>query len=182
MVKLFTDRLIIRDPVFSDLQNHHELISNNNVMRYTQKMKPDSIEDSKKELLKAIEEAKLADRKLYTLIIENKITNEFIGEIGYKVSQDTPYGKLINLWYLIKEEYWNNGYTTEALKHLIKYAFEENNVYRISTGCIKENIGSEKVMIKGGLKKEAELREYVFHEGKLKDWVDYGLLKKEWKE
>ncbi|MDR2718951.1 MAG: GNAT family N-acetyltransferase [Treponema sp.] len=182
MVKLFTERLIIRDLTIDDLENHHKLISNNNVMKYLQDIKTNSIEESKENLLKAINDIKSEDRKLYFFLIEDKFINEFIGEIGYTVIKNTLYGKLVHLGYFIKEKYWNKGYVTEALKRVIEFAFEEDNVYRISTGCIKENVGSEKVMQKNGFIKEAEYKEYILHEGKLKDRVEYRLLKNEWKK
>jgi len=180
MIKLFTSKLIIRDSVIDDLQNHHELLTNDNVMRYSLKIRSNNIETSKQDLLKQIEEAKLINRQIYSLIIENKNSGEFIGEIGYRVTQDTPYGKLVIMGCLIKEECWNNGYATEASKSLIEYMFEENDVYRISAGCIKENIGAVKALERCGLKKEGEYKEYCFHEEKLKDWLEYGLLKNEW--
>jgi ribosomal-protein-alanine N-acetyltransferase len=64
----------------------------------------------------------------------------------------------------------------------LEYAFIENNVYRFIGECIKENIGSEKVMIKCGFIKEAEFKEYVLNENKLKDGVQYRLLKYEWEK
>ena len=70
---------------------------------------------------------------------------------------------MVHLGYFILAKYWNNGFTTEALKRVVEFAFEENNVYRISTGCVKENIGSEKVMLKNGFIKEAEYKEYIFN-------------------
>jgi ribosomal-protein-alanine N-acetyltransferase len=180
MIKLYTDRLIIRDPVLDDLETHHELISNNTVMRYLQDIKTNTLEESKENLLNSIRERDSNDRKCYFFRIEDKNTNEFIGEIGYTVLQNTPYGKFVHLGYFIKKEHWNKGYVTEAVKRVMEYAFEENNVYRINTGCTKENAGSEKVMQKCGLIKEAEFQEYVLHEGKLKDRVEYRMLKNEW--
>ena len=155
--------------------------SDNNVMVYLQDIKTNSIEESKENILKAINDINSKSRKYYFFVIENKIANEFIGEIGYTVTKDTHYGKLVHLGYFIMEKYWNNGFTTEALKRVIEFAFEENNVYRVSTGCVKENIRSEKVMQKNGFIKEAEYKEYIYHEGKLKDRVEYRLLKYEWK-
>ena len=182
MINLFTERLIIRDLNINDLENHHEILSDNKVMYYLQDIKTNSIEESKENLLQAINDINSKDRRFYFFLIENKNTKEFIGEIGYTVTNDTIYGKLVHLGYFIKEKYWNNGFTTEALKRVIEFAFEENNVYRISTGCVKENISSEKVMQKNGFIKEAEYKEYVYHDGKLKDRVAYRLLKKEWKK
>jgi len=180
MTKLLTNRLVLRDHIIEDLKTHHELISNNNVMRYLQDIKTNNIEESKQNLQNCIDDSLSTDRKFYFFRIENKITNEFIGEIGYTVMQNTPYGKLVHLGYFIFEKYWNKGFVTEALKRIIEFAFIENNVYRIHIGCFKENIGSERVMQKCGFTKEADFKEYTLHEGKLKDRVEYRLLKNEW--
>jgi ribosomal-protein-alanine N-acetyltransferase len=150
-------------------------------MRYLPDIRTKDIEESRKNLITSIEEANSSNRRLYFLRIENKTTKEYIGEIGYTVKKDTQFGKIVDMGYFIKEKYWGRGYTTEALKKVIEYAFEMDNVYRISTCCIKENIGSEKVMIKCGMTKEAEYKEYQLHENKLKDRVEYRLLKHEWK-
>ena len=53
-------------------------------------------------------------------------------------------------------------------------------VYRVTTGCLAENIGSEKVMIKCGLIKEAEHLDWEWHDGKMKTRLEYRLLKNEW--
>jgi ribosomal-protein-alanine N-acetyltransferase len=182
MVQLYTERLIIRDHVLDDLTEHHELLSDEKSMRYLPEIKTKNLNESKANLLKSIEEAGSKDRKLYFFRIENKNTKEYIGEIGYTATKETPFGKIVDMGYFIKEKHWGKGYTTEALKRVIEYAFEDDNVYRISTGCIKENKGSEKVMIKSGMIKEAEYKEYQLHENKLKDRVEYILLKHEWKK
>jgi ribosomal-protein-alanine N-acetyltransferase len=181
MVKIFSDRLIIRDLSIDDLENHHELISDNTVMKYLQDIKTNNINESKENLMKAINNIESNNRKYYFFVIEDKIINKFIGEIGYTKIKNTPFGKLVRMGYFIKQKYWNKGYTTEAVKRVIEYAFNENNVYRIGIGCNKENIYSEKKKKKCGFIKEAEFKECVFHDGKLKDRVEYRLLKKEWK-
>lgn len=68
----------------------------------------------------------------------------------------------------------------KAFKKVLEYAFTENDVYRVTTGCWAENIGSEKVMIKCGLIKEAEHLDWEWHDGKMKTRLEYRLLKNEW--
>jgi ribosomal-protein-alanine N-acetyltransferase len=160
---------------------HHELLSDEKSMRYLPNIKTENLNESRKNLVKSIEEADSKDRKLYFFRIENRTTKEYIGEIGYTAVKATPFGKMVDMGYFIKEKYWGKGYTTEALKRIIEYAFEDGDVYRISAGCIKENKGSERVMVKCGMVKEAEYKEYQLHENKLKDRVEYRLLKHEWK-
>ena len=182
MIQLFTDRLIIRDYVAEDLDNHHKLLSDNTVMYYLQDIKSNSIEDSRENLMIILNDQKSNDRKRYHFVIEKTAGNEFIGGIGYTVSDNTAYGKLVHMGYFIMSNHWNKGYTTEALKKVMEFAFLENNVYRIHTGCIKDNLYSEKIMQKCGFIKEADFKEYVYHDGKFKNRVEYRLLKKEWKK
>ena len=182
MVNLLSERLIIRDPVMDDLEEMHELMSNSKAMKYWECHKTNTIEETKEQLVKSIEESKSVDRSLYFFKILKKDEMEYIGEIGYTVILKTPFGKIASLGYAIKEKFRNKGYTTEAVKRLMEFAFEENNVYRFMIGCLKENIGSEKVIQKCGFIKEADFKEFVYHEGKLKDRVDYRLLKSEWKK
>jgi len=182
MIKLFTDRLLIRDYVIDDLNNHHRLLSDATVMYYLQDIKTETIKESKENLFKVINDQGSSERKLYHFVIEIKNINEFIGGIGYTVSDSTPCGKLVHMGYFLLKEYWNKGYATEALKRVIDFAFNENNVYRIHTGCLKENVYSERIMQKCGFTKEAEFIEYVFHDGKFKDRVEYRILKNEWKQ
>src|SRR5215510_9114171 len=173
MITLYSYRLKIRDYLLDDLNNHHKLLSDPVVMYYLQDIKTEKIEESEENLLKVFNDQKSKERKLYHFIIEDKYSNEFIGGIGYTVTERTPYGKLVHMGYFIIKEYWNKGYTTEALKTVIEYAFTENNVYRIHTGCLKENQYSEKIMKKCGFIKEAEFKDFTFHDGKFKDRVEY---------
>lgn len=62
----------------------------------------------------------------------------------------------------------------------IAFAFDENDVYRVTTGCLAENVGSERVMQKCGLIKEAEHVDYEWHDDKMKTRLEYRLLKSEW--
>jgi ribosomal-protein-alanine N-acetyltransferase len=151
-------------------------------MRYLTFLKTNNLEESKLSLQKNIDEITSNDRKNYFFFFFNKTTKEYIGEVGYNVILDTPYGKIATIGYYIREMYWNKGYTTEAVKKILEYGFSENNVYRFIGECIKENIGSEKIMIKCGMIKEAEFKEYSLNENKLKDSVQYRLLKYEWEK
>ncbi|NOU93117.1 GNAT family N-acetyltransferase [Paenibacillus sp. LMG 31456] len=181
MIQLQTERTIIRDHNLDDLPTHHSLFSDKKVMYYLQDIATHSLDESKNNLLSAITEIQKLDRKYYFFRIEVKRTGEHIGEIGYTVTTVTPLGNIVEVGFFIRDDYWGKGYTAEALKEVMRFAFEENNVFRISCGCIKENVGSEKVMIKCGMIKEADFKSVVWHNGEIKDRVEYRLLKDEWK-
>lgn len=180
-IYLLTERLILRDHNPSDLQTHHELFSDSDTMNYLQDIMTHSKEESKENLDEAIEDVNNPSRTKYFLRIELKDTKEHVGEIGYTVTDFTPIGKLVHMGYFIHRKHWNKGYTTEGLKEILRFAFEENDVIRIQTGCLKDNIGSERVMLKCGFIKEAEHKWNEWHNGRMKDRLEYRLLKEEWK-
>jgi ribosomal-protein-alanine N-acetyltransferase len=179
MIQLTTPRLLIRDHREDDLGSYHELLSNPTVM-FRHSETSQTLEQSKERLRKSIEQINLPQRELYYFCIENRFTSEFVGEIGYGVTKFTPFGKLAGVGYFIHDKHWSRGYTTEALQEVIRFAFEEDNMYRFEAGCLKENVGSERVMQKCGFVKEADFKEYQWHDGQLKDRVVYRLLRSEW--
>lgn len=180
MVLLETERLVIRDNIPDDLEDFYELLSDDGVTKFIPGHKVKSIEEARARLQISIDESISDKRTKYFFSIIEKQTNEYIGTIGYLVEEEHNNEKLVDLGYLIKKKYWNNGYTTEAAKKVIEYAFLYDNVIKIKAGCLEENFSSEKIMINCGLIKEGHLREQQFHEGKWKDRVIYGILKSEW--
>ena len=177
---LTTERLILRDHRFSDLTTHHTLLSDPEAMRYLPDIRTHSPAGSEENLIASMAEIGREERERYFLRIEEKETGSHIGEIGYTVTDFTPVGKVVGLGYFTYPRCWNKGYTTEALKEILRFAFEENNVFRVCTGCVKENAGSERVMQKCGMIREAECVQRQWHEGKMKDRVEYRMLREEW--
>lgn len=180
MVEIRTRRLLIRDPELSDLASWHRLMSDAKVMYYLPELMTHSLDESRANLERAIAQAQDPDRTRFFFAMEHAQTGAFIGSIGYTVEQSLPVGKLVGAGYFILPQYQGQGLTTEALCALIRFGFEQGNVFRMSTGCLAQNRGSERVMQKSGMIKEAELRQYAWHDGEMKDRVCYRLLRDEW--
>ncbi|MCR5093002.1 MAG: GNAT family N-acetyltransferase [Lachnospiraceae bacterium] len=182
MISLETERLILRDYQEDDFDAYFRLKSDDTTMYYLQDIKSNSYDEAGKEFEEVLEDQKKPDRRFYFLHMELKETHEQVGSIGYTVIGDTPVGKIEHLGYFTFQKYWGNGYVSEALEKVLEYAFTENNVYRVTTGCLAENKASERVMQKNGLIKEAEHLDYEWHDGKMKTRLEYRLLRKEWEE
>lgn len=121
-------------------------------------------------------------RTKYFFAIILQATGKLIGSSGYTVTATNGPGKLVNLGYFLRNEYWQQGCATEAVEKVIEFAFLTNNVVKIEEGCLAENSASEKVMIKVGMTKEGELKNHQCHENEWKDRVVYGLLKQDWEK
>lgn len=61
--------------------------------------------------------------------------------------------------YFLDKEKNGKGYTTEAVKLIVDYAFNKVNLHRIEAGVMPHNIGSIRVLEKAGFHKEGLARE-----------------------
>jgi len=175
VIKLETEHLILRDYKETDLAEMHRLWSDKNTMYYLDDILCHSIEDTKKYLKNGMENA-----DGHYFCITEKPSDNFIGSIGYTISETTPFGTIVHLGYMMFPQYHGRGYMTEATKKMIDFAFASDGCIRITTGCHKENIASSKVIEKAGFRKEAEKIQAVFHDGKMKDRLEYAINKYEW--
>ena len=120
MIKLETENLIIRDHAEEDLVSLHELLTDNDVMKYLD-FKSVTIEDTKNNLQISMDESdKNENRKKHYFAIINKKTGDHIGEIGFTVIKKNDTGGICNLGYFINKKLWGYGYTTEEF---IKFKF-----------------------------------------------------------
>lgn len=180
MLYLETDRLILRDYTAGDFDDYYRLKSDDTVMYYLPDLKLHSPEEARADFEAVLADSRGDNRQFYFFHMETKDTHRQVGSIGYTVTAATPIGKLVHLGYFTYPCFWGQGLTTEALGRVLEFAFTEDNVHRITTGCLAENIGSQRVMIKSGLIREAEHIDYEWHDGKLKTRLEYRLLKPEW--
>jgi [ribosomal protein S5]-alanine N-acetyltransferase len=181
MIKLETQRLIIRDHIMEDLLPLHSLISDEKAMFYIPDIKTSSLEESKENLRVSMTEAKLENREKYFLAITLKETEEYVGEIGFTIISESEEGKIAELGYFILPRFWGLGIVTEAAKEVVNLAFDKVGIAKIVTGCVKDNKGSEGVMKKLYLIKERELKNYIELQGTFYDRVEYRIFKREWK-
>lgn len=81
--------------------------------------------------------------------------------------------------YFIGEEYWGQGYATEAVRAMIRFAFQELGLERIQGRCMVINPASLRVMQKCGLKYEGKARHEVIKSGNYMDVWHTAILKKD---
>ena len=174
MTILETDRLILRDYEETDLDEMHRLWSDKKTMYYLDDIYCETIEDTIGYLNTGLENSD----GHYFCICE-KPDDSFIGSIGYTIVVTTPLGKIVHMGAMLLPEYHGKGYVTEAAKKVIGFAFTRDNCIRINTGCHKENEASRKVLERSGFRKEAEKIKAVFHDGVMKDRLEYAINRDE---
>ena len=93
---------------------------------------------------------------------------------------DIQNARMGDIAYRVNPEYWNMGITTEAVKEVIRFIFENTELDRLNGRADVRNFASNKVMEKCGFIKEGTIRQ-----GKMVsvycDYNIYGLLREDYK-
>ncbi|MDZ5471392.1 GNAT family protein [Bacillus sp. 31A1R] len=173
---LETERLILRKITLEDVEDMFSYGSNEEVSKYVTWNTHQTLADSKgfiEFILNQYEQGKVAPWG-----IEYKENGQFIGTIDFVWWQ--PQQKTAEIGYVIHQDYWGKGITTEAAKALIQLGFEKMDLARIQARCFVENIGSERVMEKAGMSYEGTLRKGMFIKGKHQDLKMYAIIDEEY--
>jgi len=79
--------------------------------------------------------------------------------------------------YVLGEQFWNNGYMSEALTRVIDFLFETTDVNRIEAEHDVSNPGSGRVMEKSGMIFEGVLRKAGLNNQGIVDIAVYSILR-----
>jgi [ribosomal protein S5]-alanine N-acetyltransferase len=74
---------------------------------------------------------------------------------------------------------WKKGIATEAVKAVIRFAFEEIGLNRVEATCMLGNIGSQRVLEKIGMSKEGTMRRSHFRYDGFHDMELFSILRRE---
>jgi RimJ/RimL family protein N-acetyltransferase len=76
--------------------------------------------------------------------------------------------------------YWGKGYGTEAMRVILRYAFTELNLHRVSLDVFSYNPRAIRSYEKVGFLFEGRLRKLLARDGERADDVWMGILREEW--
>jgi RimJ/RimL family protein N-acetyltransferase len=77
-------------------------------------------------------------------------------------------------------DYWGRGIGTEAIQLILRYAFEELNVFRVTLGVHEYNPRARQAYEKNGFVLEGQVRGEILRDGSRADGIMMGILKDEW--
>lgn len=166
-MEIRTERLILTEISWDDLQNIHQLHSIPEVDQYNTLGLPSDIEETRELVRPEIEARDKSPQGRYTWCVRKTERDEFIGLAGYTLSNDKY--RLGEIYYKLAPEYWGQGYATELAKRLIVLGFEEFNLHKVEAGVALGNDASLRVLEKAGMKREGLRRKILPIRG---DWVD----------
>ena len=163
-IKLETERLFLRPVKKDDAEDFFELDSNPKVHLFLGNNPVKSIEQSKAMIDDVLQQYE--DYGIGRLAIIKKDTGEFIGWSGLKFERNIRDFDYYDIGYRLKEEFWGNGYATEAALASLGYGFNDLKLKEICAAALSEHIVSNRILKKIGMSPSGT---FVF-EGDLCNW------------
>jgi RimJ/RimL family protein N-acetyltransferase len=77
--------------------------------------------------------------------------------------------------FVVGRQFWNQGVCTEALKQLVRFAFEELKLQKLFGGHDSDNPAAGRVFEKAGFRQEGVQRAQAWRDGRYVDAVSWGL-------
>lgn len=144
---LGTKRLIIRPLKKTDLKLIYNIIDDDRLTKYLNFSNPtDELTSIKKWINNIIKND--YDKWIITL----KDSSTPIGYIGvHEINKNYNY---CTIGCVILNNYWQNGYATEATTEVSNFLLKEQHFDFIEASCHEKNIASSKTLLKSGFKKD----------------------------
>ncbi len=179
MTQLETERLLLRKFQLSDLESHHRHITSDpevaKTMLWQANPDPAHAEQVLKRILAGYETG-----NSYRWAIVRKVDDAYLGTVS--LLRLDGHQRSCAFAYMLGKAFWNRGYMTEALKAVLRFAFETLELDRVETDHFLNNPASGAVMGKAGMKQVGVLPGRYEKDGVLHDAVLYRMTKEDWQK
>ena len=176
---LETERLLLRPLTTDDVDAVHAYQSLEEVCAYLP-YEPRSREDVEKRLSDPEYTRRELDSDGQVLIlgVVPQETGEVIGDVLHMWHRERH--RSGELGYELHPDHWGSGYATEACRAVLRLAFEELGLHRMTGRIDALNTPSAAVLRKLGMRQEALLVENEWFRGRWSDEIDFAILDREW--
>lgn len=108
------------------------------------------------------------------------VTNENHKHIGnIKLGPVNCKHKFADVGIIIGEKSsWGRGYATQAIRMIVRYAFNELRLHKITAGAYANNVGSIKAFKKAGFSVEGLIAKQYLYKGKYVAGILLGIIRK----
>lgn len=140
MMRLETNRLILRDYELSDVEAVHCYSSDPLTVKYML-WGPNTHAESLNFIKHSIQESKKEPRGSYDLAIIEKSSHHLIGGVSLTLNDNEA-----EIGWILNRAHWGKGLATEAASALIRFGFIDLKLERISATCDIDNTASYRLM------------------------------------
>jgi RimJ/RimL family protein N-acetyltransferase len=176
LLPLRTARLELRALSRADLDDHHSMYRDPEVVRYLYE-RPIDREEASVHLSGRLS-AHLPDEGAW-LNLAAAADGRYLGEVGVSlVSRDH---RQCEVGYVFLPQAQGAGYATEAVAAMVDLAFEQLDAHRVAGRLDGRNGASARLLERLGMRREAHLRANEWVKGEWTDEMIYAITESEWR-
>jgi len=170
---LESDRLILRKMILTDAPQLFELRTGEETMKFIDKDKIASVQVAQDMIQNMDFQMQNNAAVMWGITLPGSAP--IIGTIGFwRIVKDHHRAEI---GYMLRPEYWNKGYVSEAMNAVINYGFQKMKLHTIEANINPHNLASRRVLEKQGFQQEGFYRENYYFNGKYLDTAVFSLLK-----
>lgn len=141
---------------------------------------PDSYEEFADLVADVISDKSHPARKHYWFCVV--LPDDLVHPLGivYLIVRDEV-NRQAELGFMLGVQYWKLGYTTDSIRRLLKFGYQELDLHRIYSKILSENIHARHMLEKLEFRREAHMREAQRFKGRWHDTYIYAHLVSEWR-
>ena len=168
-----TERLVLREITLADASDLHVYYADPECRVFQSGTAVKYVEETEGIIRQVAREFSV--RKAILLGLERKSDGRIIGDCD--VHHLSLFDRRMEVGYGLAREYWGFGYMTEALRAVIRFAFEAMGFHRIEAECETTNFSACRVATRCGMTLEATLRENEINKGRFISNNIYAILR-----
>ncbi len=169
--------VLLRDVQEKDLPLYYAMYASPEVTRYTLLDACQSLDAYLPYFKQTLEENRKADRRIYEYVVSLP-DGQPIGMCNIKLLKTDPGNAEIG--YMLLPPYWGKGYGTNVARQLVRMGFVELGLRKVTACCNANNLASEAVMKKCGMRREALLKAVRYKDGAWQDELRYAVTYADW--
>ncbi len=172
---LTTERLVLRPFVLADAPAVQRLAGDREIAANTLLIPHPYPEGAAEEWIKGHDEQ--SPNQIFAISLRG--VGEAMGAIGLHVERKHERAEI---GYWLGVPYWGHGYTTEAARAVVGYAFAEGGINRVFAYHFSRNPASGRVLLKLGMQPEGTMRQHIVKWGERVDVDFYGIIREDWEK
>ncbi|PQD95656.1 GNAT family N-acetyltransferase [Pradoshia eiseniae] len=174
--ELETNRLNLVQVKEEHTESFFEIMSKDEVTKYYGMDSLKSLEEASKvvESFQSTYENKRGIR--WGIVLKD--TGNFVGTLG--LNNLSTWSKKAEIGFELHPSHWNKGIAFEAVKEVLRYSFENLELFRIGAVTYPQNDPSIHLLNRLGFTKEGLLRGYLYQNNQSHDSLIFSLLSTEW--
>jgi RimJ/RimL family protein N-acetyltransferase len=119
-------------------------------------------------------------RRAFRLAVQDNGSGELIGGAALDVLSRSHRQGEIGVY--LRPDLWGRGLGSEVIRLLMRHAFGPLELHRVQATADPENLASQRMLQRLGMRQEGHLRDRYLSDGKWRDRVMFAITRPEWTE